>query len=116
MSVQASNILVMCNMVTPEEISDDAEYADILADVNEECAKYGAVRRVHIPRPQDLARGACEAADVGQVFVEFLAVESAQVANAAVSGRRFSGRTIQCSYMSPENWLTKQKLFDSGNR
>ncbi len=99
-------------MVTPDEISDDGEFADILSDVNDECAKYGAVRRVKIPRPQDLARSACEPDDVGQVFVEFEAVDSAQRAFTAVSGRRFSGRIILCSYLPVEAWSKKQNQFD----
>jgi hypothetical protein len=36
---------VVCleNMVAPEELADDGEYRDIVADITEECSKYGAV-------------------------------------------------------------------------
>ena len=37
----ATEILVLMNMVTPEELTDDEEYEDILEDIKEECGKYG---------------------------------------------------------------------------
>ena len=37
----ATEILVLMNMVTPEELTDDEEYEDILEDIKEECSKYG---------------------------------------------------------------------------
>jgi splicing factor U2AF subunit len=106
----------MCNMVTADEISDESEFVDILADVSEECTKYGAVRRVTIPRPKDLAAGLCESDDVCQVFVEFEGIESAQRAISAVSGRRFSGRTINCSYIPTDVWIKKQRMFDQAGK
>lgn len=38
-------------MVTPEELTDDEEYEDILDDIKGECTKYGVVRSLEIPRP-----------------------------------------------------------------
>ena len=39
----ATEILVLMNMVTPEELLDDEEYEDILEDIKGECGKYGEV-------------------------------------------------------------------------
>lgn len=38
-------------MVTPDELTDEEEYEDILEDIKEECNKYGVVRSLEIPRP-----------------------------------------------------------------
>ena len=46
-----AHILLMLNMVTPEDLVDDQEYGDIYKDVKEECSQYGAVEDLHIPQP-----------------------------------------------------------------
>jgi hypothetical protein len=48
--VSATRVIVLTNMVTADELSDDAEYEDIVADVREECARFGTVNSVVIPR------------------------------------------------------------------
>ncbi len=42
----ASEVLVLMNMVTLDELTDEDEYEDILEDIKEECGKYGIVRWV----------------------------------------------------------------------
>lgn len=46
-----TEVLCLMNMVVPEELIDDEEYDDILEDIRNECAKYGNVRSLEIPRP-----------------------------------------------------------------
>ena len=46
----ATRVLVLSNMVTAEEVGDDDEYEDIVADVRDECTKFGTVCSVVIPR------------------------------------------------------------------
>jgi splicing factor U2AF subunit len=48
---EATTILQLLNMVTESELVDDDEYDDIVADIKDECEKYGAVKSVFIPRP-----------------------------------------------------------------
>jgi splicing factor U2AF subunit len=50
---QPTEVLCLMNMVVPEELNDDEEYEDILEDIREECAKYGPVKSLEIPRPID---------------------------------------------------------------
>ena len=45
-----ARILLMLNMVTPEDLVDDQEYGDIYEDVKEESSRY-AVEDLRIPRP-----------------------------------------------------------------
>jgi splicing factor U2AF subunit len=92
------------------ELYDDADYADILEDINDECGKYGEIEGVRIPRPipkstkwapSDTAaataeknRKADEEAGVGRVYVMFKDMESIAKAMKAIGGRQFAGRTI----------------------
>ena len=46
-----ARILLMLNMVTPEDLVDDQEYGDIYEDVKEESFRYGAAEDLRIPRP-----------------------------------------------------------------
>jgi splicing factor U2AF subunit len=38
-----ARILLMLNMVAPEDLVDDEEYGEIYEDVKEECSNFGAV-------------------------------------------------------------------------
>ena len=97
-------------MVTPDELYDDADYADIVEDINEECSKYGEVEGVKIPRPIPKSK-AWQPADaalvtaernrkldedkgVGRVYVLYRDLESTSKAMKAIGGRQFGGRTI----------------------
>lgn len=59
-----------------EQLEIDEEYSEILEDVKEECAKYGEVLSIKIPRPKfaELVPG------LGKIFVEFGNVEQAKEA------------------------------------
>ena len=77
------------NMVAPSELEDDAEYADITADVNEELGKYGQVERMAIPRTGPAA---------GNIFALFASAEQASNASRALAGRLFAGSTITVEF------------------
>lgn len=49
---EPTHCMQMLNMVTLEELTDDEEYSEIVEDVREECAKFGQVLDVRIPRPE----------------------------------------------------------------
>merc|ERR1740117_2371954 len=91
-----STVVVLQNMVSPDELKDPEEYEDIVEDVNQECSGYGTVKSVFIPRPgTDKVNAANE---VGKIFVEYGTVEMAQACMAAVSGRKFAGRVIMTDF------------------
>lgn len=103
---QATPLLLMDNMVAPEELEDAEEYEEILADVEQECGKLGNLVKVIIPRIQDVImdNSRLTAADVGKIFVKFNDVESAVRARATLHGRKFNDRTIVMTFLSPEFW------------
>lgn len=85
-----SRVLKMSNMVTSEEIQNDAEFADIMEDVRLECSDHGAVIKVLIPR----RREGYPAHTEGNIFVEFADHIGASAAKRALAGRKFDNRTV----------------------
>lgn len=116
-----STILLMLNMVVPEDLTDDQEYADIYEDIKEECGRYGPVADLRIPRPVKkdkakwgdsgaesayAAQRADEAAGVGRVYVKFQDPHSAADALKALAGRSFAGRSIIATLLTEDSQVT----------
>ncbi|KAH9479575.1 Splicing factor U2AF 65 kDa subunit [Psilocybe cubensis] len=115
-----ARILLMLNMVTNDDLVDDSDYGDLYEDVKEECANYGEVEDLRIPRPvkkdkskwgesgitaQDAAR-LDEAAGVGRVYVKYAKPEDASKALNALAGRSFAGRSIIATLLSEDSQTT----------
>lgn len=99
-----TEVLCLLNMVLPEELADEEEYEDILEDIREECAKYGEVRSLEIPRPVP----GVDVPGCGKVFIEFSADSECQKAQHALSGRRFSNRVVVTSYFDPDKYHRRE--------
>jgi len=67
---------------------------EIYDDVGGECAKYGKILELKIPRPA----GARTTPGVGKIFIKYDKVESAQKALNALAGRKFADRTVVAAY------------------
>jgi len=74
---------------------------EIVEDVTEECAKYGVVEEIKVPRP---SMGSRQSAGVGKIFVKYDVPASAQKAMAALAGRKFADRTVVTTYFSEDNF------------
>uniref|UniRef100_A0A672M3I5 Poly(U)-binding-splicing factor PUF60-like n=1 Tax=Sinocyclocheilus grahami TaxID=75366 RepID=A0A672M3I5_SINGR len=82
-----STVMVLRNMVGPEDIDDDLE-----GEVTEECGKFGAVNRVIIYQEK---QGEEEDAEViVKIFVEFSAASEMNKAIQALNNRWFGGRKV----------------------
>lgn len=102
--ITASEVLVLINMVTPDELGDEEEYEAILEDVTEECNKYGKVVSIEIPRP-------IEGVDVpgcGKVFVEFASVSDCIKAQQNLTGRKFANRVVVTSYYDLDKYHRRE--------
>ncbi|KAF8715609.1 RNA recognition motif protein [Rhizoctonia solani] len=127
-----STILLLLNMVAPEDLTDDGEYTEIVEDVREECSKFGPVRSLAIPRPAKkekskwdanagalvtaggavLAPGAVgatagdgktdEQRGVGRVYIKFETPEGASSALRGLAGRAFAGRSIIATILADD--------------
>lgn len=100
----ATEILVLMNMVSNEELTDDEEYEEILEDVKEECTKYGTVRSLEVPRPIE----GVSVPGVGKVFVEFASSADCAKAQQSLSGRKFANRVVITSYYDPEKYHRRE--------
>jgi splicing factor U2AF subunit len=99
-----TEVLCLLNMVMAEELTDEEEYDDILEDIREECAKYGTVKSVEIPRPVP----GVEVPGCGKVFVEFYGIPDCQKAQHALTGRKFSNRVVVTSYFDPDRYHRRE--------
>ncbi|XP_030566464.1 splicing factor U2AF 50 kDa subunit [Drosophila novamexicana] len=100
---KATEVLCLLNMVLPSELLDNDEYEDIRTDIKQECAKYGKVKSLKIPRPiGDPPQTGC-----GKVFVRFESIEDCKKALNALSGRKFSGRIVMTSFYDLDKYKRK---------
>ncbi|KAJ2721298.1 hypothetical protein GGI07_004078 [Coemansia sp. Benny D115] len=100
-AVQATPIVQLLNMVTPAELDNDEEYADIMEDVGDECNTFGKVLELRIPRQTG---SEAPVAGVGKIFVRYENHSEATIALNALAGRQFMGRTVVASFVQPEDF------------
>lgn len=83
--------------------STRAARAEICADIKEECAKYGDILEMKIPRPSG---GSRQSAGVGKIFIKYADTESAQKALRALAGRKFADRTVVVTFFGEVRGLS----------
>eukprot|EP01056_Protomagalhaensia_sp_Gyna25_P003560 Protomagalhaensia_sp_Gyna_25__3559@NODE_31_length_7245_cov_168_157369_g21_i0_p2_GENE_NODE_31_length_7245_cov_168_157369_g21_i0NODE_31_length_7245_cov_168_157369_g21_i0_p2_ORF_typecomplete_len582_score133_05RRM_1/PF00076_22/0_24RRM_1/PF00076_22/2e03RRM_1/PF00076_22/3_4e03RRM_1/PF00076_22/1_7e05RRM_occluded/PF16842_5/3_7e02RRM_occluded/PF16842_5/0_28RRM_5/PF13893_6/0_062RRM_2/PF04059_12/3_4e03RRM_2/PF04059_12/0_13Limkainb1/PF11608_8/24Limkainb1/PF11608_8/38_NODE_31_length_7245_cov_168_157369_g21_i len=99
--------LFFSNMVTHEELLDDAEYSEIVDDIKLECKLFGKFISMEVPRPLGPDSDNDEEAGVGYVFVEMATVEDACRVRKALNGRKYSGRKVKGDYLSERKYLNR---------
>ncbi|XP_041847484.1 poly(U)-binding-splicing factor PUF60a isoform X2 [Melanotaenia boesemani] len=98
---QESTVMVLRNMVGPDDIDDDLE-----GEVTEECGKFGLVKRVIIYQER---QGEEDDADViVKIFVEFSEAAEMNRAIQALNNRWFGGRKVVAE-------VYDQERFDSSD-
>jgi splicing factor U2AF 65 kDa subunit len=95
--LEEGRVLQLLNMVTAEELIDQADYDEIVEDVREECEKYGQVVDIKVPRP---TLGSRQTAGVGKIFIKYDTPASAKRALQSLAGRKFADRTVITTYFS----------------
>nr|KAJ3420399.1 U2 small nuclear RNA auxiliary factor 2 [Polyrhizophydium stewartii] len=126
---RTTSVLLLLNMVTAEDLTPQEEYdgglpppsprlkrpghpadlapffgPEIVAEVKEECSKYGTVVEVVIPRPIE----GHSVPGVGKVFVRFDEAQYASAAQRALAGRTFSERVVIATFYSEESFEKKE--------
>ncbi|KAL0693747.1 hypothetical protein Bca4012_060927 [Brassica carinata] len=80
-----TKIVCLTQVVSADDLGDDEEYEDIMADMRQEGGKFGNLVNVVIPRPHpdhDPTPG------VGKVFLEYVDVDGAAKARSGMNGRK----------------------------
>jgi len=96
-----TEVLCLLNMVTVEELAEDEEYEDIVADITEECQKFGEVKSIEIPRP---TQGMADLGGLGKIYVEFGEIGQCMECSNALAGRKFSQRVVMTMYYDPDKY------------
>jgi splicing factor U2AF subunit len=99
----ATCVVVLDNVVSVDELRDDAEFAEIEEDMREECSKYGEVAAMRIPRPAGDA-DAPPVAGLGRVYVRYARLEQAARARASLHGRKFGGNAVIAAFYDEERF------------
>lgn len=104
---EATAFLCILGMVSPDVLSSDSDYLEVLDDLKAELEKHGTVLRVIIPRPEDPSQSDSlfGTGQYGKALVQYLESEAAAKAKESIHGRIFDGREIQVSYMQPQEYL-----------
>lgn len=120
---RVGRILLMLNMVTPDDLVNDEEYEEILDDIRGECSEFGEIEDVRVPRPvkKDKSKWGSndpgglnaadaakmdEAAGVGRVYVKFADSDAAAAALRSLAGRSFAGRMIVATLIADDANVT----------
>ncbi|OQS02186.1 hypothetical protein THRCLA_05418, partial [Thraustotheca clavata] len=87
------------NMIDPEEVEDDDEYADTLDDISQQFNRHGAISSIDIDR------------DTGRIEAIYESSTSADSALAAFHNSTFGGQKVICIYATPSHidaacWVT----------
>jgi splicing factor U2AF subunit len=112
-------VLLLQNMVTLPDLTDDDAFEDLLDDMEDECEKFGVVRSVAIPRPlAPLGAPPAPASSrgprvplgqgTGRIFVEFDSADAAAAAQQKMNGRIFNGNKVVASFWPEEKFAAKQ--------
>nr|XP_033507251.1 poly(U)-binding-splicing factor PUF60a [Epinephelus lanceolatus] len=94
---QESTVMVLRNMVGPDDIDDDLE-----GEVTEECGKFGRVRRVVIYQERQGEEDDAEV--IVKIFVEFSEAAEMNRAIQALNQRWFGGRKVVAEVYNQEHF------------
>jgi len=118
-TIPPTRVLLLQNMVTLTDLTDEDSFLDRCDDIEEESEKCGVVRSLAIPRPlAPLGAPPAPASSrgprvplgqgTGRIFVEFESVDAAQAAQTKMNGRVFNGNKVVAAFY-PEAAYTAKK-------
>lgn len=100
---QNSRILVLLNMVQDEDLQSADEHQALLEEVRGECAKYGPLRSVVIPRA---AEPPIAASAVKKVFLEYGDIATALKAQHELDGRQFGDGRVATEFLHEDEFAS----------
>jgi len=98
-----TEVLVLQNMVTAEEVANAEEMAEILDDTRAECAKHGAVLKCASPKPGIGGPPGSEIASdriTLRVYVKFATADAAVACAKELHGKMFDKRAVSAAFIT----------------
>jgi splicing factor U2AF subunit len=106
-----STVVQLINAVYQEDLMDDQDYDDIMAEIHNMASKHGTVSRVIIPKP---AKDGSYVDGTGKVFVSFQDLTAARKFQLDVNGRKFEHRVVCAAFYPVEKFTeSKYKLWSA---
>lgn len=97
-----TRILVLLNMVSDEDLATDDEYQGLQEEVGEECAKFGKLLGMKIPRA---ASSSIQPSAVKKIFLEYASLQDSANAERELAGRQFGPNVVQvCNICLKNEW------------
>ena len=100
-SAAPSRVLVLHNMVQSEDLSTAEDHAALKQEVEEECAKFGTLTDVVIPRQ---AEGGVDPAAVGKIYLRYSTLDEANRATQELQGRQFGDAVVQVTTLTESDF------------
>ena len=98
-----TNILVIKNIITIEEVQIDEEYNHIYQDVKQFCEKLGELKSLKIPRLD------CpDKYGITNIYLQYEDVHQARYARKLLKSKLYKGRIIDISYLKEEDYLNNK--------
>jgi len=84
-------------MVTDEDLASDDDYNGLVEEVREECAKYGSLIDIKVPRQPNAT---VEPSAIRKIFLEYANQADADTAEQELKGRQFGSSVVETGFYS----------------
>jgi RNA recognition motif. (a.k.a. RRM, RBD, or RNP domain) len=99
---EATRVLVLLNMVTDEDLATEDGHQALVDEVREECAKFGVLNDIIIPR--EVGNGV-EASALRKVFLLYASTRDALQAEKELAGRQFGSNVVDTLYYPEQAFI-----------
>ena len=106
--VPPSRVLVLHNMVQPQDLESGTEYESLVEEVRDECTNYGKLERLEIPRAVQQDTGRRETilpSAVGKIYLHYATLNQALRAKGELQGRQFGSAVVQVTFYPEDDFL-----------
>mmetsp|Transcript_25284 Transcript_25284/g.27602 ORF Transcript_25284/g.27602 Transcript_25284/m.27602 type:complete len:497 (+) Transcript_25284:36-1526(+) len=109
-----TRVLRITNMASAQELLDDNYYLDLIQETRLECAQFGIVKSVIIPRLSSSgSANLINENDIGKVYVEMTTLIEAKNVLLSLKGRTFNGRCVDVKYYPEDKFRSFNYSFES---
>jgi hypothetical protein len=96
----ATRVVELQNMLSAQDLENPDEYQEILEDTREECAQFGQLISVVIPKAGE--------AGATKIYLEYASNDDASKAIGGLEGRTFDGRKVEASYFDETKFSKRE--------